>query len=73
MKIGQGGFGSVYAVPVLPSLPSVGPLAVKVMARADDAALRNLRREIELLSACGHDFMLPLAAYCVDREALARY
>jgi acyl carrier protein len=68
--IGRGAYGIVYVVTVLPSLPSSGAVAVKRLHNGGEGAQADLKREIDILSACHHAHTLPLLGYCFQSSCL---
>ena len=62
VHLAQGGFGHVFRVEKLPSLPSAGPVAVKQL-KADSVGEGDAAREVALLSCCRHKNILPLLGY----------
>ena len=66
-KVGEGGFGKVFAAE-LPSLVARwGRVAVK---RASGAHAADILQEVETLRLCSHCNVLPLLGYCDDVRAL---
>ena len=72
IHLAQGGFGHVFRVERLPSLPSAGPVAVKQL-KPGSTGEDEATREVALLSCCRHKHILPLLGYtalkasCVPR------
>ena len=62
VHLAQGGFGHVFRVERLPSLPSAGPVAVKQL-KAGSIGEAEAAREVALLSCCRHKHILPLLGY----------
>ena len=62
VHLAQGGFGHVFRVERLPSLPSAGPVAVKQL-KAGSVGEAEAAREVALLSCCRHKHILPLLGY----------
>ena len=62
VHLAQGGFGHVFRVEGLPSLPSAGPVAVKQL-KAGSIGEAGAAREVALLSCCRHKHILPLLGY----------
>ena len=63
--LGAGGFGKVYRIDSLESLPRAGQCAVK---RLDSEAMQGtaeLLTEIQVLGTCRHECVLPLLGFCV--------
>ena len=69
LLLGAGGFGKVYRVEHLPSLPYAGQCAVK---RLDPDAMQGtaqLLTEIQVLGTCRHESLLPLLGFCVHAQS----
>ena len=62
VHLAQGGFGHVFRVERLPSLPNAGPVAVKQL-KAGSIGEAEAAREVALLSCCRHKHILPLLGY----------
>tara|TARA_B110001452_G_scaffold228825_1_gene204444 strand:+ start:99 stop:944 length:846 start_codon:yes stop_codon:yes gene_type:complete len=65
LVLGAGGFGKVYRIESLESLPRAGQCAVK---RLDPEAMQGtaeLLTEIQVLGTCRHECVLPLLGFCV--------
>ena len=62
VHLAQGGFGHVFRVEGLPSLPNAGPVAVKQL-KAGSIGEAGAAREVALLSCCRHKHILPLLGY----------
>ena len=69
--LGAGSFGTVYAVPEgrLPSVGHGGQLAVKRLDSDSMQGIIELQNEIDLLSLCRHEHLLPLLGFCLDKRA----
>ena len=68
-ELGRGSFGVVYAADTLPSLMRVGRCAVKRLETESARGRKELMTEIEVLSLCRHESLLPLLGYCLERGA----
>ena len=69
--LGAGSFGTVYAVPEgrLTSVGHGGQLAVKRLDSDSMQGIIELQNEIDLLSLCRHEHLLPLLGFCLDKRA----
>ena len=56
--VGRGGFGPVYRG----DLDNIGPVAVKVLEAAGGQGVHEFHREVEILSRCRHENIVPLLA-----------
>ena len=68
IQLGEGGFGAVFHALSLPSLPDHGPFAIKVLSSSSLQGSSEFMAEIELLSRCRHENLLPLLAFCPERQ-----
>lgn len=66
-QLGRGSFGVVYAADRLPSLVRVGRCAVKRLETENARGRKALMNEIDVLSMCRHESLLPLLGYCLER------
>ena len=58
--VAAGGFGNVFRVPSLPSLPGAGAVAIKQQLPNSG---EDPKKEVELLGKCRHPNVLPLLGY----------
>ena len=58
--VAGGGFGNVFRVPHLPSLPGAGAVAIK---QQQPNSGEDPKKEVELLGKCRHPNVLPLLGY----------
>ncbi|KAL1507497.1 hypothetical protein AB1Y20_008333 [Prymnesium parvum] len=69
--LGEGGFGKVYLAAALPPLAGAPHgFAVKRLRLDGMQGEEQLHNEVQLLSSCQHEALLPLAGVCLEREAL---
>ena len=65
---GEGDFGAVYRAPSLPSLSYHGPCAIKVLNAGSLQGAGELMAELQLLSKCQHENLLPLPGFCLKPQ-----
>jgi hypothetical protein len=66
--LGSGGFGTVYRVESLESLPHSGACAVKKLDESGLQGSRELLVEIQVLGTCRHENVLPLLGFCLHPQ-----
>lgn len=65
LLLGEGGFGKVFLIESLLSMPYAGQCAVKKLSPNAAQGTAELQTEIQVLGTCRHENVLPLLGFCL--------